>query len=63
MNQIECWKCGKKMQPGEEAEGMNVGLGPQYWCRACAPVRTPEELMQAIDNVVNPPKEPGRKKK
>lgn len=59
---FECFKCGKKIQANEAGLGMNVGFGPQYWCRECEPPKSAEEIIRSIDGVIRSPVEPGKEK-
>ena len=58
MSEMECFKCGKRMTDDEVSVGMNIGIGMQYWCHACAPPpESPEEVIQTIKRFIHPPKE------
>jgi len=35
----------------------NVTPGPVYFCAKCVPIGTSAEIVESLDNFVNPPKE------
>lgn len=56
---IECFKCGRKLNVGDESMGLNLGFGCHYWCRDCCPP-TKEKAIEAIHGFMNPPIEKGK---
>ncbi len=57
-----CFKCGKRVAKGKASVGMNlpgVTPGPIILCHTCEPIKSPEEIVESIDNFLVPPVEPG----
>ena len=57
---IKCYSCKNGLESCEVSMGMNmpnVTPGPVYFCAKCVPIGTSAEIVESLDNFVNPPKE------
>ena len=55
-DEFTCEDCGKEIK-GQPSMGMNLGWGAMYFCYECRPVLSVEEIIESMDNVMNPKKE------
>jgi hypothetical protein len=55
---MKCYQCEKELDFKDVSMAQGLpDIGQFYWCKDCVPIGTPEEIIESLDDFIEPKKE------